>query len=264
MAKEAMDALCDIRLLAGRDLWLRHATFGRLRRMMEMLDVVYSGPMRADWTLDQITEALRSHHKSFVNGVDGRSGGFTIKELIRDIRQLAGEGIDLFQTETLADPLSDDELKRAIGAYFTDGQLIYKEIVEENFSNMKHEFGFYSSMPVRWNITIVRDERSGDSQHVSWRAVAAWSDAGADVVCTDTLSVDTPFDRGFDALFRTLKDVGRMHPRASYWESIESVPDFDGSEYNGAFTGDTNAMRTAYELLRGDLADFFSEMPVRD
>ncbi len=84
------------------------------------------------------------------------------------------------------------------------------------------------------------------------------------MVCTNTPPVDKTLDHKFDALFQTLNDVGRMHPRASYWESIESVPNFDGSGSNGAFTGETNAMRTAYELLRGDLRDFFSEMPVRE
>jgi hypothetical protein len=112
--------------------------------------------------LKVLEAALRPHADKFVAPGWVSKIRFSIASLLDDINLLRERGdthLNLWWEEfSVDDDLQRDEMKtRAVlNAFCKRLQLVYKEVVEHSFETISAEFGFYTSLPVRWDLVLPR------------------------------------------------------------------------------------------------------------
>jgi hypothetical protein len=146
--------------------------------------------------------------------------------------------------------------------YYQRLQQVIVEVVGASFPNFVGDISSYSSLPVRWDIAIVKNKQPLEraTLYYSWLPVASWEDAGAEVRFSDH---GIPFGDGkdiLDALVR-LNRPSTYISRCSGWSA---VPNFDGRQRSGHFDGATPVMREVCSLLADEINHIFSALPLHD
>jgi hypothetical protein len=165
------------------------------------------------------------------------------------------------------DDLQRDEAKtRAfLNAFYKRLQLIYKEVVEHSFETVSAEFGFYTSMPVRWDLALLasQEHRSWVSIQFRWKPVKSWDEAGADL----EFAAELPerfrhFD--FAETQAQLRALGRLTEKSHIWAGGGMAPSFDGYSIMGGYTGDTPVLTEVCKYIEDDLKSVFASAPGGD
>jgi hypothetical protein len=146
----------------------------------------------------------------------------------------------------------------------TSVQLIYREVVEHSFATVSAEFGFYTSLPVRWDIALALHEHRGWApMHFRWKPVGSWDDAGADVeFVTELPERFRQFD--FPEAQALLREFGRLTEKSHFWAGGGLVPHFDGHSVLGGYTGETPVLSEVCEYIEDDLKRLFQSAPGGD
>ncbi len=158
------------------------------------------------------------------------------------------------QTEGVIRSVLDEQYRRA--------QVIYAEIVTTTFPAISDEMAFFPSLPVRWNLTVVRNAPSygGASIYFNWLPVATWQQAGADVV----FDGEGPSFEEVETTRAALAALGRPNVILPRYNGFTQLSDFSGCHLNNHFDGATPAIHDVCSLLKDDLERVFSSMPRRD
>lgn len=163
-------------------------------------------------------------------------------------------------------PLENEENTRQLfNEFYRRVQIIYREVVEYSFNSISASFGFYNSLPVRWDIAlrIQQDSWRPPWAHYSWRPVENWGEAGADFEFTD----NTPerflnWDVG--RIQKTLRRLGRLTPYSRIWTGSSVIPHFDGNSMTGEFGGETPIIEEVCHYIEEDLKHLFKLCPSSD
>lgn len=144
-------------------------------------------------------------------------------------------------------------------------QVVYKDVIEHNFEAVSTNFGFYTSLPVRWDIALqpVHERVSWASMAFRWRPVGSWEEAGADVdFVTGAPERFRHFD--FSEAQEELRRFGRLTERSQVWAGSGPVPSFDGHSILGGYTGETPIVTEVCEYIEDDLKRLFDAAPGAD
>lgn len=268
--KESLLKIVEDQTLKGGAVWTSERLIGRLRYLARE----YSFPIGNIEALDEVAKLLKPHEDKIVGPVYfGNSPVFTIKALLDDIAFLQANG------QMALDPwwfrlgwkdapatVGDEVIQTLLDEHFRRLQLAYVEVVENSFKVVADSLGFYSALPVRWDLAVVRRKREpvlGASIYTRWFPVLSWKAAGADCEFSDTpparfMSYD------FSEVEIALEEFGRFKGRGFTWGGFEPMPSFDGYHLLGGFDGETTVMRSVCDLVISDINRLFSELPGRD
>jgi hypothetical protein len=268
--KELEEELLDLpqrRALKGGMEWISERLVGRIRYLIKVVGIA----LDLNGTLATLESALRPHASRFVGWSWGSKIGFSVASVLDDLEQLQRRGdthLNLWWEEFgAADDLQRDEGKtRALlNVYHKRLQLIYKEVVEQSFATVSGRFGFYTSLPVRWDIALVvpHSYRSWAPMNFRWKPVRAWDDAGADVEFVSELPERfNQFD--FPEVQAQLRELGRLTEHSQVWAGGGLVQPFDGHSIFGAYTGETPVLSEVCEYIEDDLKRLFDTAPGGD
>jgi hypothetical protein len=134
--------------------------------------------------------------------------------------------------------------------------------VLNTFPALAAEFGFYPSLPVRWNLTVVRrvGGAGGSSVIFKWLPVTSWDQAGADVTFADSGRAFGHGSEARDALAR----LNRLTSNTSVWEGFRELPFYDGREWTGHYDGATPVTHDVCQQLVAELKRVFEALPAHD
>ena len=268
--RELKEQLLDLpvrRALAGGMEWISERLIGRIRFLIDRLGMALDlrGP------LDALETALRPHADQAVMPHLGSEVGFSIASVLNDISLLRGRGdthLNLWWEEYRADDrlLHDPaEAQALLNVFYRRLQVVYKEVIEHNFEAVSANFGFYTSLPVRWDIALhpPREGSSWASMLYRWRPVASWEEAGADVeFVSDIPDRFRQFD--FSEAQAQLRALGRLTEKSQVWAGSGPMPSFDGHSILGVYTGDTPVLTEVCEYIEDDVKRLFDSAPGRD
>jgi hypothetical protein len=210
------------------------------------------------------------HHGKRVNpGAFSHRERFPIQELFDDIAILRAHGVAALDPwwsrlgwDDKVDLQTEDVIRSVLDEQYRRAQMIYAEIVTTTFPGIVAEMAFFPSLPVRWNLTVVRRAPSdgGSSIYFNWSPVATWQQAGADVVFGGKGSSfeDVEVTRA------ALAALGRPNALLPRYNGFTQLSDFSGRQWNNHFDGATPAVHDVSSLLKDDLDRVFSSMPRRD
>ena len=253
--------------LKGGVLWAGERLVGRLRFLAEE----YQIPTSNKNSLDELEAVLLPYADKIVrSGFSSSAIRFSIRSLLDDIALLRANGQSELDRWWLRlgwqaghDHLDDALLVSLLNEYYRRQQGVYAELIEHNFTVLSNEMGFYSSLPVRWHLRVVR---RGPSQaqtviFFSWLPVASWNQAGADVEFGNEAPPLIDFATIQDALarFGRLRANNRIRSGGFF-----HLPSFDGRQWTGRFDGATPVTHEVCEIITNELKDIFSDLPHND
>ncbi|TAK65289.1 hypothetical protein [Methylobacter sp.] len=263
--KKSLLKVLEDRALKGGEIWVAERLIGRLRYMAKK----YNFPLDEKGSLDAVETLLKPYAGKIVFP-DGfaKSPRFHINALLEDITFLKDHG------QSMLDPwwfqldwekqatTSNSVIQKLLDEHFRRVQLTYKEIVENSFKSVFGEFGFYSALPVRWDLAVVNSEH-GVSLYHQWLPVSSWNEIGADVEFSDS-----PPERfklsGFSEIDNALVKLGRTKCHSYTIGGFGLMPSFDGYSLVGGFDGETTVVRAVCELISDDIERLFSALPSCD
>lgn len=259
LVQEGLEGLIASRALRGGHNWLRHIVFGRLRHLMSL-----SAPIQSGMSNDEIALALEPFANQQVGGGLLSGPTFSIGELITDVRELGRLEIDIWKTERTPDFSDRDDLVRTLEQYYSESQILLNEIVEANFASSKPFFGLSSALPVRWKVTVVDRQGRPARYHSFWLPVRNWSEAGGDIEFADQLPDPMSIHDAHTRLTTALNRLGRRVENVGYVYKMGTLPRFEEEPFNAGFDGETEAVRTAYDLLAEEMRLLFADLPSTD
>src|SRR4029077_16415130 len=115
---------------------------------------------------------------------------FSIQSLLDDIRALRAAEVEALDPWWLHQgwdefaPLQNDTvIARVLNEHYRRVQIAYAEVVRATFPRLAGQMGFYSALPLRWEVTVVRRElpRHGATVYYKILPVATWDHGGANV-----------------------------------------------------------------------------------
>jgi hypothetical protein len=255
--KEALLDLPERRALRGGIEWTSERLFGRVRYLVDSVGMAFD----LSHPLESLEAALLPYAGKIVKPGLGSKIGFSIAAVLDDIELLKKFGDThlnpWWEVYGAAEDLLRDRTK-----------LAYKEVVEHNFAAVSAEFGFYTSLPVRWDIALLVpfERQSWASMQYRWKPVKSWDDAGADVEFVSEIA-ELP-DRfrhfSFPEIQAQLRDLGRLTEKSHVWAGGGVAPNFDGSSLTGGYTGETPILAEVCEYIEDDLKRLFDSAPGGD
>ena len=225
-------------------------------------------------TLDQLSSALRP----LVGQVIPIGfGSFSQKRILidialEDIAELQNRGdthLNVWWTKfgnAHLDPLENEEnTRRLFNEFYRRVQIIYREVIEHSFNPISASFGFYDSLPVRWDIAIRihQDPWRPPWGHYSWRPVESWEEAGADLEFTEK-TPERFLNWDFLVVQEALRKFGRLTPSFRIWMGNGILPRFDGNSMTGGFDGETPVIEEVCNYIKKDLKHLFKSCPSGD
>jgi hypothetical protein len=260
--------LLENRLLHGGLEWRSERLVGWIR----LLAKETSFPLSLTNSLSEIERVLQPYKGNVL--VIGRFQEIHIPVdvLLADVSALRGRG-DMYLNAwwmrfgNADENLLDDQTNTAalLDEFCRKVQLVYKQVVESNFQALRQMFGFYTSLPVRWNIAIPpKTDRFGlPWMQYCWRPVKTWAEAGAGVEFVPTApDWVTSFD--FPTLQEELRRLGRLTKHTHVWVGSSIAPRFDGRSRIGGYNGETAVMVEVCKYIKDDIERIFQNSPGAD
>ena len=127
---------------------------------------------------------------------DGQPDWFSIDSMLRDIATLRAQGmdhLDLWWKGCGWIPNAASQAQNVIesvqAGFYRQQQVVLAEIVERSFPDLSKNMASYTCLPVRWEVSLTGGPEIFTNQrvHASWKPVASWNDAGADVIFSDCM-----------------------------------------------------------------------------
>lgn len=223
-------------------------------------------------SIDHLTSVLRPHAGKIVSIGAFPRKEFLIDTALEDLVALQERGdthLNVWWTRFgNTDHLlleNEENTRQLFDEFYRRVQLVYREVVEHSFDKVSASFGFYTSLPVRWDIAlqIPRDPQQRTWAQYSWRPVQDWDQAGADLKFTeDTLERFGNWD--FSEVQEALRKLGRLTRKSRIWIGSGITPRFEGSSMTGAFYDETPVMREVCNYIHDDLRRLFKACPGGD
>lgn len=268
--KESLLKIVKAQTLKGGVVWASERLVGRLRYLARE----YSFPIGEIESLDEVAKLLKPHEDKTVAPVYfSNAPAFTIKDLLDDIAFLQEHGHLSLEYWWIRlgwkDPpatVSDEIIQKLLDEHFRRLQFAYAEVVENSFKMVADSFGFYSALPVRWDLAVVARERRPvlrSSIYTRWFPVLSWDAAGADSEFSET-PPERFMSHDFSEVHSELEKLGRSNGRGVTWGGFEPIPSFDGYHLLGGFDGETTVMRSVCDQITSDIKQLFSELPGSD
>lgn len=264
--KENLLKVIEDRALKGGEIWAAERLIGRLRYMAKK----YNFPLDGNDSLDAIETLLKPDAGKVVH-MDGfsKSPGFHINALLEDIAFLKDHGQSMLDPwwlrlgwEKQATTISNSVIQKLLDEHFRRVQLAYKEIVESSFKPVSDEFGFYSALPVRWDLAVVKGVNGASLCH-RWLPVSSWDKTRVDVEFS--CSQPERFKLSdFSEINNALVKFGRTKCHNFIWGGVRSMPNFDGYSLRGGFDGETTVMQSVCKLISDGIERLFSALPSSD
>lgn len=266
--REELEKLPKERRLHGGVEWVSERLAGALRFLARDAKL----PLNLADSLADLDAALKPYAgKKHSRGYIGTKPIF-VDRLREDIRMLRDHGrshLDIWWKKYGGaddDLLADEGNTRGLfNDYYRRVQLVYKELVEHNLASVSHMLGFYTSMPVRWDVVVPpkRDAFRQAWMQYHWRPVAKWDDAGADLAIVP--SAPQRFVRfELTQMQEQLRQVGRLTKYSHVWAGSGITPRFDGYSRVGGFTGETPVLEEACDYISDDIKRLFEACPRGD
>lgn len=198
--------------------------------------------------------------------------GISINTALEDIDVLRNRGdrhLNVWWTQfgnAHHSPLENEENTRQLfNEFYRRVQIIYREVVEHSFKPISSAFGFYNSLPIRWDIALRRQQDSWRPPwaHYAWRPAESWDEAGADLEFTD----NTPerfLNWNLGEVQEALRKFGRLTPYSRIWTGSGVIPHFDGNSMTGGFDGETPVIEEVCNYIEKDLKHLFKPCPGSD
>jgi hypothetical protein len=264
LLKDTLLEIIEKKKLKGGVLWAAERLVGRIRLLAEQ----DGSALNLNQSLDELEHRLSPSAGHVVQiGIFGQGEIFPINEMLDDISLLKSHGkteLDLWWQRlgwiehTTAQ--EDDVIARVLDEHYRRFQLVYAEVVQTSFPSFADRLGLYSSLPVRWKLTVVKLPTSS-SQTYRWLPVATWDEAGADVTFS---SVGEPFRTDDTEARDALAKFNRLNPHSSIWTGFREVPSYDGHNWHGYFDGATPVVHDVCKRLSDEIKSLFSELPHSD
>jgi hypothetical protein len=248
LLKDTLLEIIEKKNLKGGVLWAAERLLGRIRFLAGQT----GSPLKLTDTLDELEQILsplagRVFHFGFL----GQGERFRVDELLEDLALLKTNGtteLDLWWQrlgwDESADAQSDDVIARVLNEHYRRFQLIYAEVVQTCFPAFAEQLGFFSSLPVRWKLTVrKRPDPGSNSFTYRWLPIETWDQAGADVT--------------FLGAFETLN-------ADDLWIGFREMPSYDGRNWHGHFDGATPVVHDVCRQLKDEITRLFSELPHSD
>jgi hypothetical protein len=252
--------------LRGGPTWAEERLIGRVTFLAREL----GAPIGYTDSLDVLEAHLKPHADEYVRaGAGFGPETFSIKSLLDDIAALRAakkHNLDPWwirlgwnQTEG---PPDDQSIQRVLDEHYRRLQRVYAEIVTNTFPTFKEVLGFYTSLPVRWKLTVLRPDSSPRIVRVfyRWFPVASWEDAGADVAFSNL----APGISDDLEVREALISMKRLTAHSSIWAGFREMPPYDGTQWNGRFDGATPVTHDMCQLLEDEIKHMFSALPAND
>lgn len=255
--------------LTGGPIWAAERLIGRVRYLAEKRDV----PFTLTDDFDKLEAILAPHADAWV-AENAFFGGerFSIQSLLDDIAVLRADG------QTALDPWwrclgwdesavaqSDETVRRLLDEEYRRVQLAYCEVVTTSLPILAGPASYFAALPVRWSFTVPPLSDPPTYRGGCWAAspVAAWKNAGADVVIASKAAIATEQD--WNSTLKSLGALGRPHahiPR--FTGSMAFLPRYDGTQWNGHFDGATPVVHEVCSWLKEEVESLFRPLPGSD
>lgn len=262
--RDTLLKLIENQEVEGGRVWISERLVGRIRHLQRS----HQMDVKETDTLEVLDKALRPHAGKWVPQGDRRSDWLSIDSILRDIALLRAAGMDRmdlwwkdFGWISTSVSQADGVVERVLAELHRRQQVVLAEVVEHTFPVLAKQMGSYASLPVRFDITVTGHSLNfaGLQIHVSWRPVASWRDAGADVRLSDS----APPWGDERELRESLEKLGRPANRYTI-ASTGAMPSFDGYWWDGRFQSTTAVVRGVCLLLKKDIEYLFSALPAHD
>lgn len=225
-------------------------------------------------TLDQLNSALSPLAGQFIPISIGSFSqkGILINTALEDIAALQMRGdthLNVWWTKfgngDHAFLENEENTRQLFNEFYRRVQIVYREVVEHSFETISASFGFYNSLPVRWDIAlrIQQDSWQPHWAHYRWRPVENWDEAGADF----EFAKNTPerfLSWDFLEVQEALSKFGRLTPNSRIWMGNGITPRFDGNSMTGGFDGETPVIEEVCNYIKEDLKHLFRFCPGGD
>jgi hypothetical protein len=221
-------------------------------------------------SFDRIEALLKPHAKEWVEG-NAFSGNeqFSIQSLLDDIVTLRAAGqvaLDPWWLrlgwEECAALQDEDVIRRVLDEEYRRIQTVYAEVVRATFPGVLDREGFFTVLPIRWKLTVVRRGRTEtlSAVYFRWIPVESWDEAGADVTFSGS-SVLLPDPEETRQALAKLNRPSSIVRRIGGFTRLSS---YDGYQWNGYFDGATPVMHEVCSLLTDELRHLFGPLPHSD
>lgn len=250
----------------GGPVWAAERLIGRVRYLAQMYDF----PIALDASLDAIEAVLQPLLGQWV--LPNRflsEESFSIRSLLDDVAALRAASISALDPwwlrlgwDETAFSQTDDVIARVLNEHYRRAQLAYSEVVVTTFSELIRSMGFYSVLPLRWHLTVVRREppSRGATIYYKMLPVASWESAGAAV----QFSGGGPGLMDFEEFRSELAKLGRSKSMFFGHGGFTQLPQFDGRQWTGHFDGATTVVHEVCSMLKNELERLFSAIPSHD
>lgn len=265
LLKDTLLEIIEKKNLKGGVLWASERLVGRIRFLAKQND----SPLELTQTLDEIEAILRPLAGRVLHfGFFGQGEHFSVDSLLEDIAVLKRDGrteLDLWWRklgwDEDADDQSDDVVASVLDEHYRRFQRVYAEVVQTCFPAFADRLGFYSSLPVRWRLTVVRRPAPGwNSVSFRWLPVETWDQAGADVTFK---SEGEPFGDDTEAR-AALAKLDRLNAHTHIWIGFRELPSYDGHNWHRYFDGATPIVHDVCRQLADEIKRVFSSLPHSD
>jgi len=265
LRESVFDAVKHLQLKGG-PVWAAERLIGRVRYLAERYDL----PIGPTATFDEIEGVLRPFAGKWVDE-SGFSGDqrFSIQSLVDDIATLRAEGqaaLDLWWLrlgwKENVGQQDEDVIRLVLAEDYRRQQLAFAEVVQASFPNVLDREGFYTALPVRWQLDVSKQSRRHGlvSFRFKWLPVESWNQAGADVTFTDEQLPFGDVKETREAL-RRLNRPSSLIPRFSGFTQLSS---YNGRQWDGSFDGATTVTHEVRALLQDELKRVFDKLPSSD
>ena len=252
--------------LKGGPIWAAERLLGRVRYLKDAHGVDVS----LTATLDALEGLLRPHSDEQID--DGAFLGrerFSVQSLLDDIAALRTAGVSELDPWWLrlgwndSATLQDEEvIRRVLDEEYRRTQLVFAEIAKATFPKFAEKMAFFTSLPIRWKLDVLRRDRTMGTSTVwfRWMPVATWNEAGADVTFTDQ---GMPFPDPKEAR-EALARLNRPSDRFYRFGGFTQLSFYDGRQWSNKYDGATTVTHEVCSLLTEELKHIFGALPSGD
>lgn len=249
--------------LKGGPVWAAERLIGRVRYLRE----TFGFPIALDASLYAVEALLKPQDDRWVKASPfGSEESFSIRSMLDDIDVLRAASVTALDPwwlrlgwDETSPSQSDDVIARVLNEHFRRVQLAYAEIVGATFSGAAKQMGFYTALPLRWNLTVVRSEH-GATIYYNICPVASWEEAGADVRFSDRGRMIDNSEDFRNTLVKLVRSESGFYGHSGF----TPLPDFNGRQWTGHFDGATTVVHEVCSMLKDELKKLFSAIPYRE
>lgn len=271
--KEALNKLCDKRIIEGGQVWREERCLGRFRFLERAFEF---SSLEGQVELKPAIDLLEPQRDAWADdGHEKEAVIFPIAELIDDLEVLVKSGVEFLQpwwlSQSEIDLRNEDERQSytaMVDQYYKRAQAVYFEFIAP-FAELKRHFRGAKNRPHRYTVFV---EDYEETWRIGWKSskmpVAELSEAGADVYFENVGNfIDQTQDwSNYAELYRRrLIDIGRFSDDWQCGHSWGYAPNFSGQDASfGKLRYETAAMSLAMKWFKEDVDNLFSELPSTD